>query len=165
MYTVRNGGMGRGCFHLVAPPKELKQFWDENRVRLDTPQFDDPLQFPEPKREQIQNLVYRFNVIEAGQRSELDKKNFLEDFTLESITAVIYATNFCPDELSIEQYAAAIRHAFEEYNDSLLFDERIINLAVGDRPSSAHLAIICNQVALFKQLLIVNLDEEEENDK
>lgn len=162
--TVKSSanGMGRAMFKLYADSDlELEQFWQQNKHPLDTPRFDINQYYPSAKRSLLESLVYRYNMFEASQSNQHQKQQYLEHFSIEAITAVIYATDYCPDDMTLVQYAGAVKAAFEEYSDTVLFDDRMINLALTEK-TPQKMIIVSNQIALFKQLLTVNTDDRDE---
>lgn len=157
-----NAGYGMAYFDVVADVDvELREFWEENKFPLDKPNHPDhsalTMDFKENKREMVTNLVYRFNLIQAGRELQVEKKEFLEQFSIESVKAIIYATDHCPEEMDIDQYAGLIVHTFTEYGDTLLFEQRIIN--VNGAESANEMAVVSQQIELFKELLTIPMAE------
>ena len=170
-YTKHIGRMGMAHFQVSSTlpgSKELYVFWLENKDPLQKPVFgsdtmegDYVLEFKLSMMEKVKNLIYRFNMALAGQNFQLAKREFLNQFGIEAVRAIIYATDFCPDSMGVDDYIAVVLKAFEDYSDSAAFDDRLINVS---GLTTDRLNLIINQIQLFKNLLIVPMEDPWEKD-
>ena len=139
---------------------ELKAFWTAHKTTLDLPHFDPlsdiTIELKVNKQEQVRNLAYNFNTVQSGNELVLEKALFLKHGALDAVKAIIYATDHVPTQMTIDEYASAVLMAYENYNESVGFDKRVMNMALDvNNGSAAKLSNISDQVRLFKQLLFV----------
>ncbi len=165
-YSKKIGSMFgiKHCDVLAPNVEELKAFWEETRTIVDKPQFHQryadtlTMDFKETQREQLTGLIYRFNCFLIGEKLQVDKQTYLREFGADAVKAVIYATDYCPEGMTIDEYANAILSAFDNFGDSHEFDKRVINIAIVDKVQY-QLETVSLQVRLFKTLLSSPLEE------
>ncbi len=163
VYSVPNGHFSVGVFDLVAETlDELKRFWKDHHDILDRPTLHpeeiDALKmtFKMGLRDKVEGLMYRFNMVIEGRMLEADKKEFFDQFKLEAIKGIIYATDYLPNSMTIDQYAGIILSAYDQHGDTILFDQRILNIGISDGSSLSQVTALTEQVRLFKQLMTVD---------
>jgi hypothetical protein len=159
-YEKPRGAYSFGVYNVIAPNrKELTDFFNEAKNAVGRKQlFDDELEnnyvvIEERQLDIVNGLVYRFNMHLAGKAVQADKKLFLDQFSLEAIKSVIYATDFFPLEMTIDHYAAAILKAWEDYGDSILFANRIINIAGAS--NHKQMAQVSQQIDMIINLMTI----------
>lgn len=145
------------AFHIIAETKdELDAFINQHHEQLDIPKKnrdddDYKIEQPHENREIVEILVRRYNMTLIGQKQEFDKVEFLEQFGFESIKAIVYATDFCPSSMAVDQFCTLVLAAYENFGDSYEFDERVQTLhtcKTHEEYGKLHL-----QITLIRQLL------------
>jgi len=154
----------RAVFDLLFDtPKELRTFWAGNKSILDHPVLHEEeivalkLTFKEPHKEKIKNLVYRHNTIQNGNQLQVEKREYLDHFSVEAVKAIIYSTDHIPADMEIEEYAAMFLAAYENFGDTQELDKRILNIA-GAKTAEEY-GLVSEQIRLFKKLMEVFIDE------
>jgi len=113
-------------------------------------------------KEMMKILVNRFNLIEMGMKLQSEKAEFLSNFRVEAITAIIYATEFCPKSLTLGEYAGLVASTYDRLGDSSLFIKRMYEITqleglvrsdkLGESRFKA-IDTINDQIRLFLELL------------
>lgn len=163
-YTRMSGMWGKSVFDLTATDRpEIIRFFESIKDSIDRRALDDEelkkncVTLPETQWEQAKALVYRFNMAASGQQTQAEKKEFLDQFAMEAVKGIIYGTDFIPLEMTIDQYVGAVMSARQEYGDSSLFSDRLMNIA----GASNHLQqrILANQIDMFTALFNVPFED------
>ncbi len=164
-YNKMFGMHGKAVFDLTAADRaELIRFFEANKEAIDRKQLDnDELEklcvtLSEGKWELAKSLVYRHNLTALGQQQQAEKKEFLDQFAMEAVKGIIHGTDFCPTELNVDQYAGAVMSAREEFGDSMLFAERLVNVA-GPK-NHLQMRKIADQIDMFTALFNVPFADE-----
>jgi hypothetical protein len=164
-YTKMFGLTGRAVFDLTAADRaELIRFFEANKDAVERKTLDDDeleklcVTLPETKWELAKSLIYRHNLTALGQQQEAEKKEFLDQFAMEAVKGIIHGSDFCPTELTVDQYAGAVMAAREEYGDSVLFAERIVNVA-GPK-NHLQMRKVADQIDMFSALFNVPFADE-----
>lgn len=163
-YESQNGIYNLSIFDLKADTEiELREFFNQNKRAMDRGQlFDEEIENLIIKlktifRPQIEVLVDRHNMIQNGQRELSDKKIFLNHCCYEAIKGVIYATDFYPAQMSVDQYAGVVMKAYEDYQDSVLFSQRIMNVSCAE--THQQWSKVSLQIELFGNLLNIPYED------
>ncbi len=164
-YEKAQGVYSVGVFDLVCESElELREFFELNKSALDRGQLYDEevtrlrlIGFKAASLDFIESLAFRYNQMKRGLLVQADKKLFIDQFGLEAIKAIIYATEFHPRESTVDLYAAAVFHAYEEYGDSAAFSERIQNMS--GATSHRDWGAVANQIDLFGRLLNIPFND------
>jgi hypothetical protein len=106
------------------------------------------------EREIAEALVRRYNMVINVQNVEENKRHFLEEAGIDAVKVIVYATDYVPEEMDIEQYCASIFAAYDTFGDSPEFINRVYELS-GDCNRFTHEqhGRIHQQIELLRQLL------------
>ena len=145
---------------------ELKDFLERHKEQLkDTRKIEEEnngstiygAQLKINEKEIAEALVRRYNMVINVQNIEENKRHFLEEAGTDAVKVIVYATDYIPEEMDIEQYCASIFAAYDTFGDSPEFINRVYELS-GDCNRFTHEqhGRIHQQIELLRQLLFSN---------
>lgn len=134
-------------------PEELDGFLAEYESALNGEgnRLNGKLSFKMVQFESVLTLVRRYNLFLRGEKSKADKVEFLDKFTVEAITAIIYATDLAPRQMPLQQYAGLVLSTYERYADSEEFGKRVLELL--NCNNHVEFGMATRQIELFINLL------------
>lgn len=158
------GIWGKMVFSIFADTNpELDRFFTIHKDAFHRGQLDDEelmekcITLPAEKHSLAETLVRRHNMELRGLIQENEKKEFLEHAGLEAVKGIIYGTDFYPKEMTVDLYAGAVMKARDEYGDSVMFEDRIIELA---GPLNAiQMEAVAHQIKMFGSLFNIPFEE------